>query len=199
MYHLFETISIRNGIAENLKWHQQRMESSFLALFGHPPGFGLEKVLKIPSECRKGHFRCRVDYDRQIREIRFTPYLKKEIKSLKLIENNRIDYPYKFSDRHQLSELYEMRGDCDDILIVKNGLITDTSFANVVLWDGLSWYTPSEPLLPGTCRARLIESGLVSEAKIKAAELPLFREFQLINALRGLDDMKPVPVNHINY
>ncbi len=197
MSHLFETISIRNGVAENLKWHQQRLESSFLALFGYPPDFSLGNVITIPDECMKGHFRCRVDYDRQIREIRFTPYHKKEIKSLKLLEDNRIDYQYKFSDRLQLDLLYEMRGECDDVLIVKNGLITDTSFANVILWDGRRWLTPAEPLLPGTCRARLIDNGMIAETMIKVTELHLFKELRLINALRGIDDMESIPVMNI--
>ncbi|MHC1776489.1 MAG: aminotransferase class IV family protein [Lentimicrobium sp.] len=197
MSRLFETISIRNGVAENLKWHQQRLELSYLALFGHSPGFSLKKYMDIPMECRKGHFRCRVDYDRQIREIRFTLYQKKEIKSLKLVEDNGIDYRYKFSDRRHLNELYEMRGNCDDVLIVKNGMITDTSFANVVLWDGRRWLTPCEPLLPGTCRARLIENGLIGEANIKARELHLFKELRLINALRGIDDMESIPARNI--
>lgn len=197
MSRLFETISIRNGAAENLKWHQLRLESSYLALFGQSPDFSFETDLKIPEEYRKGHFRCRVDYDLQIREIRFTPYHKKEIKSLKLVEDNGIDYRYKFSDRRQLDELYEMRGNCDDVLIVKSGMITDTSFANVVLWDGRRWLTPSEPLLPGTCRARLLENGLISEANIKATDLNLFKELRLINALRGIDDMESIPARNI--
>ncbi len=197
MYHLFETISIRNSVAENLKWHQLRLESSYLALFGQSPDFSLETVLEIPDECRNGHFRCRVDYDRKIREIRFTSYHKKAIKSLKLVEDNQIDYRYKFSDRQHLDKLFEMRGNCDDVLIVKNGLISDTSFANVILWDGLRWITPSEPLLPGTCRARLLENGLISEANIKATKLNLFKELRLINALRGLDDMESIPVRNI--
>jgi 4-amino-4-deoxychorismate lyase len=88
MSRLFETISIRNGAAENLKWHQLRLESSYLALFGQSPDFSFETDLKIPEEYRKGHFRCRVDYDLQIREIRFTPYHKKEIKSLIVVREN---------------------------------------------------------------------------------------------------------------
>jgi len=198
MYHLFETISIRDGVAENLPWHQQRLESSYNTLFGMAPGYILAEVISIPPECRHGHFRCRLDYDSQIREIGFTPYLVKEITSLQLAEDNAIDYRHKFADRRQLDQLYALRGSCDDVLIVKNGLITDTSYANVILWDGRQWLTPSEPLLPGTCRARLISDGLISEAKIKASELHLFRELKLINAMRGIEDMQAIPVGNIN-
>lgn len=197
MYHLFETISIREGMAENLPWHQQRLEASYMTLFGMAPGFVLAEVLSIQPECRQGHFRCRLDYNRQIKEIKFIPYLVKEITSLKLVEDNTIDYRHKFADRRQLDQLYALRGSCDDVLIVKNGLITDTSYANVILWNGRQWLTPSEPLHPGTCRARLIHNNLISVATIKASELHLFKELKLINAMRGIEDMKAIPVDNI--
>jgi 4-amino-4-deoxychorismate lyase len=197
MYHLFETISIRDGVAENLSWHQQRLEATYKTLFGTAPGFVLAEAVVIPSECRQGHFRCRLDYSRQIREISFTPYQIKEITSLQIVEENAVDYPHKFADRRQLDQLYAMRSNCDDVLIVKNGLITDTSYANVILWDGRQWFTPSEPLLPGTCRARLIHNNLISEATIKASELHLFKELKLINAMRGIEDMKAIRFSNI--
>jgi 4-amino-4-deoxychorismate lyase len=199
MYHLFETISIRDGVAENLPWHQQRLEASCRVLFGEAPEIDLAMVINIPLKCRQGHFRCRVDYDRQIREISFAPYQVKEITSLQLIEDNTIDYRHKFADRRQPDQLYALRGSCDDVLIVKNGLITDTTYANVILWDGRQWFTPSEPLLPGTCRARLIHEGMISEAKIKASELHLYKELKLINAMRGIEDMPAIPVGNIRW
>jgi 4-amino-4-deoxychorismate lyase len=198
MCHLFETISIRDGVAENLTWHQQRLDASYRTLFGMAPEFVLAEVISIPPECRQGLFRCRVDYDSEIREISFTPYQAKEITSLQLVEDNTIDYMHKSADRRQLDQLYTLRGSCGDVLIVKNGLITDTTYANVILWDGRQWLTPSEPLLPGTCRARLIHDGLISEAKIKASDLHLFKELKLINAMRGMGDMKAIPVDNIS-
>ncbi len=198
MCHLFETISIRGGVAENLPWHQRRLESSYFAMFGKAPVFNLSELIRIPMEAQHGHFRCRVDYDRQIRGISYTPYILREIKSLRLIEDNAIEYRHKFADRIQLDRLFALRGNCADVLIVKNGLITDTSFANIILWDGLRWSTPAEPLLPGTCRARLLAGGIISAAKISLADLHLFREIKLINALRGMDDQNGIPLNSIN-
>jgi len=197
MYHLFETISIRNGIAENLPWHRERFEASYLSLFGKMPGFSLADVLRVPPEARQGHFRCRIDYGKEIKAISFQLVLSREINSLRLVEDNKIDYPYKFADRLRLEKLYTMRGDADDVLIVKNGFITDTSVANILLWDGRQWLTPSEPLLPGTCRARLLDCGEITGAEIKPSELRLFRKVKLINALRGMEDTKSIPVTLI--
>lgn len=38
------------------------------------------------------------------------------------IEANDIDYSYKSTDRTELNRLTAQKGDCDDIVIVKNGL-----------------------------------------------------------------------------
>ncbi len=197
MSRLFESISIRNGIAENLPWHQERVEHSFRALYGKAAGFRIVDILRIPLEYRHGHFRCRLDYDPDFQELNFTPYELKEIRSLQLVVNNQIDYSHKYSDRRMLDLLFQERGGCDDVLIVKNDLITDTSYANIVLWDGHRWLTPDEPLLRGTCRARLLDYGLISEARITVKELGRFKEVKLINAMRGIDDMPPIPVSSI--
>lgn len=194
---LFETISIRNGTAENLSWHQARFEASTLALFGKSPDFSLAEVIRIPPEAQSGHFRCRIDYGKEVMDVRFQPVLSLEINSLRLIEDNEIDYPFKYADRHRLEKLFGMRGDCGDVLIVKNGFITDTSIANIILWDGQQWFTPSEPLLQGTCRARLLDCNAISEAKIKSKDLHLFSEVKLINALRRMEDTTSIPVSQI--
>ncbi len=49
----------------------------------------------------------------------------------------------------------------DDILIIRDGLLTDTSICNVALWNGTSWITPARPLFSGTMRAYLLDKGLV--------------------------------------
>ena len=71
-----------------------------------------------------------------------------------MIDNDDICYPYKYTDRDNINRLIELRGDCDDILIIKNGMVTDSSYANVVFRDlNGNWVTPSTFLLPGTIRA----------------------------------------------
>lgn len=194
---LFETISIRNGKAENLFWHQERLNASYSAIFGKTADINLAEMLKIPPEARHGHFRCRVDYNHEIVEISYTPYQIKEIKSLRLVVDDQVAYPHKFADRSQLSQLFALRGDCDDVLIVKNEFITDTTFANIILWNGRQWLTPAEPLHHGTCRARLLAGGLIYRAAIKASELFLFSEVKLINAMRGMDDTVSTPVSRL--
>ena len=66
-----------------------------------------------------------------------------------------------------MNSLFQIRQDKDDILIVKNGLLTDTSIANIALYDGNDWYTPLHPLLKGTKRAELLDKGVLKEKEIK--------------------------------
>jgi len=194
---LFETISIRNGMAENLPWHQERFEFSYHAFFGRMPDFTLFEVLHVPVNARQGHFRCRIDYDKVVKKISFNPYFEREVNKLRMVTDNSIDYRHKLANRSQLDVLFELRNDCDDVLIVKNGLISDTSVANIILWDGRRWLTPAVPLLPGTCRTRLLDYGLIHEAKIKPSDLHLFKEVKLINAMRDMDETKALPVGNI--
>ena len=196
---LFETISIRNGMAENLPWHQERLEASYRSLFGKTPDFKLAEVIRLPLDCRHGHYRCRINYDQDIKDINFYPYSLKEIYSLRLVEDNFADYPHKFANRTRLDQLFDLRNGADDVLIVKNGMITDTSFANIVFWDGRRWLTPTEPLLPGTCRARLMDFGFIAESNIKPSDLRHFKEAKLINAMRGIESTQPIPVGNITW
>ena len=53
-----------------------------------------------------------------------------------------IDYRYKQADRRVLDEAFALRDTADDVLIVRHGLLTDTSIANIALWDGCEWHTP---------------------------------------------------------
>ena len=65
----------------------------------------------------------------------------REIRSLKVVVDDRIDYSFKSADRSSLNRLTAQKGDCDEIIIVKNGLVTDTSFTNIAVFDGEQWLT----------------------------------------------------------
>jgi 4-amino-4-deoxychorismate lyase len=92
----------------------------------------------------------------------------------------------------------EMRGDCDDILIVKRGMVTDSSYSNVVFRGSYgNWVTPATYLLPGTRRASLIQQGLISETDISINDITKYTELKLINAMMGLDDTEGIPVKNI--
>lgn len=132
-----------------------------------------------------GIHKCRVLYGREIEEITCTPYQMREVSSLRLIAADTVDYTYKSANRDELNALYARRGVADDVLIVKDGFLTDTSIANVALYDEKMemWCTPSRPLLRGTKRAELIDKKIIVEREIPQSHLGEYSKIMLFNAM----------------
>lgn len=150
-------------------------------------GVKFELSFLSPPHC--GIYRCKVVYDNvQIISVEYQPYVKKEIKKLKLIESE-IEYSKKYLDRSEITKLLKSVDDADDIIIVKNGVITDTSIANVALLKNGIWITPKKPLLNGTMREKLLMEGLLEEADISAKNLAEFEAIAIMNALRGFEPL----------
>jgi 4-amino-4-deoxychorismate lyase len=180
-----------------MEFHQARFEKARRDFFGFSTRINLIESIEIPDFAKTGLFRCRVTYSKQIEKIEFIPHQYREIKSLKLVEDNEIDYRFKFDDRERLNLLFEKRGTCDDIIIVKNDCITDSSFANTVFFDGEHWWTPDSPLLPGTQRAKLLSEKKVSECRITYKDISKFTKAGLINALNNLEEMPEIEISNI--
>lgn len=180
----FETIKIVDGVVKNISYHQARYES-VLKEFKRGEFLKLEELLDPP---KNGVYRCKIIYniDNEV-NICYFRYQKRVINSLRLIHNDKIDYYFKRNDRGELNELFDKRGSCDDILIVKNNLLSDTSIANIALFDGSVWLTPATPLLMGTTRARYLEMGKIIKADIRVDELKNFSKIALLNAMVDFD------------
>lgn len=194
---LLETIKCIDGKLFNLKWHNFRFNQSRKIHFGLNTKMSLANFIKIPVSARKGTFRCRISYSNTIEKIEFLPHDYNQINSLKLVVDNDIDYHLKYSNRNRLHKLYEKRGNCDDILIVKNGCITDSYTANPVFYDGSKWWTSTTPLLQGTQRAKLLEENKIFECWITPEDLSKYTKVGLINALQDLNDMPVVEIENI--
>jgi 4-amino-4-deoxychorismate lyase len=198
MCRLFETIRVENGKPLHLGWHQQRMEKACKEFWPGSQQQELENLLKVPSEFSTGIVRCNISYGEEIEDIRYTYYSRRSIRSLKLVYCDTIDYHVKYLDRTILGKLMDMRGECDDILIVKDGLITDTSMSNIIFYNGTTWVTPDKPLLKGTCRERLLEEGMIATSDICADDLHLFTGCKLINAMRFPEEEEMIRVPQID-
>ena len=197
MYPLLETIRFENGVFSNPEYHFRRMKKSVNNCFNQALHFKPEHVLLEAQKNfgkKKGLYKFRLLYDAKQFRWEFTPYQLPSIKTLKLIVDNQIEYSHKFSDRTKLDLLHLQRGDADDILVVKNGKITDTSFANIVFYDGHRWLTPRQPLLPGTQRAFLLDTGQLSETEITPDDMSRFSKARLINAMIRFEDAVEVRV-----
>ena len=198
MSRFIETIKCRNGRLYNIDYHNSRFNVTLKKNYNVNSKFNLAELIDIPENYSNGLFKCRVLYSDQIHKIEFLPYKQRNINSLKLVEDNKIEYSFKYADREKLNFLFNQREECDDILIVKHGCITDSFYANTVFFDGQKWWTPDTPLLSGTQRAFLIDSEKIFITRITVHDLKKYSYAGLINAMLGLDEMPRIPISEIN-
>lgn len=105
---------------------------------------------------------------------------------------------YKSTDRSRLNALVAQKGNCDDIIIVKHGLLTDTSFTNLAIFDGKHWVTPRHPLLPGTKRAALLDKGMIQKADITLEDLRNANKVSLFNAMIDFGEIE-IAIENVHF
>ena len=76
------------------------------------------------------------------------------------------------------------------MIFVKNGIVTDTSIANIAIFYENSWITSTQCLLKGTTRARLIEEKKLIEKDISLEMLKNASQIALMNAMIDFDIIK---------
>ena len=193
---LLESIKLLDGKFLNLFYHEQRMHKSLQMLCGENDHMNLEEFLQNLSAPQTGLYKCRITYDEQKKEVEFLPYIPKDVGSLKIVEHDRINYEFKYRDRKTIERLYTMREHCDDILIVKRGYVTDSSYSNIVFKKGNTWYTPWSALLKGTQRQKLLQENKIQEEEIRIEDIRSFDTFKLINAMLEFEGPE-IPVQNI--
>jgi len=182
-----ETVRTVDGEVLHLAYHQARFDRTRAAHHASTQ-ISLSALL---SPSLAGTQRCRILYDRNgVIDVHYQTYEPRTILSLQAVEDNNITYTYKSADRSALKCLFEQRRGADDVAVIKNGFVCDTTIANLIFFDGVKWLTPVEPLLKGTTRARLLEGGTIQEAAIKIEEIPRFKKVAIINAMLGFYEIK---------
>lgn len=197
MYPFLETIKIDRGEVKNLQLHQQRMDLTLKSLRNAPNPFSLKDRIFCPMEWAEGIVKCRVLYDLDGIAITYDPYFKRSLRSFKLIEGDQISYSYKYADRSAIDQLFASRGACDDIIMTKNGLVTDASMANLVFRKNRWLYTPASPLLAGTKRKQYLQEGRIRPMEIRVSEMKEYDAFKCINAMLDLEDTDWLPISCI--
>ncbi|MEG0519261.1 MAG: aminotransferase class IV [Bacteroidales bacterium] len=178
-----ETIKIADAHPCNLEYHVKRME--------HTIGRSLPLHLQPEPHLCKGLVKCRVVYNHSsIISIEYLPYHIPVIKSLTQVECNNLDYHFKYQDRMRINQLKSIHCNPEeDILIIKNGFITDTSFCNIVFENNQGLFTPSTPLLNGTKRQYLLDTGQIQECVITKNDFHKYSKIRLINAMIDLHEL----------
>lgn len=195
---LFETIKVINKKLLSVSLHNERMNRSRYELFGCKNELNLGELIEIPSDITKDVYKCKVIYSDTIKDVEFRMYAPRRIEKLRLAYRDEIDYSYKYLERTIFKKLLK-ENNCkenEDILIIKNGRVTDTSYSNIALFDGKEWYTPKFPLLKGTKRARLILDKRIIEKDILAEDLKYYEKIIMINAMLEFDMDKAHTMNN---
>ena len=197
MFQLLETIKISNNILRNISYHNKRVNDARYHLFKISESWNLEESIPLTGLIASEIYKCRIIYGTKIKSVEINPYIFAPLKSLRLVQDESIEYDYKYLDRHKLNQLRNKADGADDVLIVKNDFITDTSFANIVFFDGNRWITPANPLLKGTNRQYYIDQNIIFEKEIKIRDLPFFKKARIINAMIDLEESEDIEICNI--
>ncbi|MCR9063611.1 MAG: aminotransferase class IV [Cytophagales bacterium] len=185
MFQYFETIKYQNGEFFLLDYHEERMNRTRREALGENQAISLLANIKLTPEDDQV-YRCKVRYKKNIQTVDYFPYSLAAHKTMEIKDAGNYDYNYKSTDRKFLLDAVA-ESEQDEVLFVKNGFVTDTSYCNVVLHDGHQWVTPSTYLLKGVKRSFLLDKGLIKEKEIRVEDLPHFSKIALINAMRDFE------------
>jgi 4-amino-4-deoxychorismate lyase len=196
MSQFIESIKVEDKKIFLLEYHQKRIDQTF-AHFGKEGSIDLAKVYKHLEHDEDGLFKLRLvyDLDKKVR-TQMIPYAIPEIDDFQLVENNSFDYSFKFEDRKELEKM-KMKSKAEEIIIVKNNHITDTSFSNLLFLKGKDWFTPTSYLLNGVQRQNLLKHKEIKETEVTLQNIKEFSHFQIINALNDFDENFIYPLDRI--
>lgn len=189
MYRFIETIRVENGKIERFALHANRVWNTRKHFWGYAEPFTVDTVTSVVTPM-SGIYKLRFTYDEtHIYDLSYTPYHFQNILQLQPVIVNTIDYAYKYADRSAFAVLKEEVGEGCEPLIIRDGLVTDTSYTNIAFFDGCQWFTPSTPLLNGTRRQSLLASHQIREKEIRFHDIPQYTSIALFNAMMDLGDL----------
>ena len=196
MSRFIESIKIEDQKAFLLDLHQKRVNQTF-AHFGKEGSIDLAKIFKNLEHDEDGLYKLRIVYDLDKKfTTQLIPYAIPEIENFQLVENNSYDYSFKFEDRKEFERM-KAKAKTEEIIVVKNNHITDTSYTNILFLKGKEWFTPTTYLLNGVMRQYLLHEKKIKETEITLQNIKEFSHFQLINAMNDFDDMFIYPIERI--
>ena len=199
MPYFIDTIKLLDGRYNLIDFHNNRVNNTINHFFGFDPQIDLNLLLPNPDKYKTGTYKCRLTYSNHIENIEITPYVIRTIKKLKIIDLDDPDfhmkyksfnYDFKYRDRTPIDSFLKGIGDKSDVLFIKNGSLTDTSFSNIVLYEREKWITPATFLLNGVKRRYLLENNYIMEEKISLDSINRFMKISLINAMLDPGDIE---------
>lgn len=188
MCQLLESIKCQDGVLYNLAAHQNRMRTSMHKLLGVEAKLDLKRAIKKVAIPRKGLYKCRIIYGRDINRIEFVAYERNAVIDVAFIEDNTMSYSHKLLDRSCIEKHTKTLSYDTEVVFIKKDRITDASYSNIALYNGTEWHTPTYPLLKGTMRNRLLEEGKIKRQDIMYNDIKAYSHISFINALNDLEE-----------
>ena len=183
MYPFIETVCLEEGQIVRPLYHNARMNAVRRECFGALDNVRVEDIIDAAFRPLQ-RTRCRISYGAEVMGVEYFPYRLRRVQTVNLVSaEDGFDYHLKSADRSGLDALFALRGTADDVLIVRDSRITDTSIGNVALFDGERWFTPSSPLLKGTHRQFLLDEGRIFERNIRVKDLCNYSAVRIFNAM----------------
>ena len=197
MSRFIESIKVEDQKIFLKELHQKRMNDTF-SHFGKECKIDIYSLFLNLEHDEDGLYKFRIEYDLDNNNFKtqIIPYAISKLSNFELVIDNEIDYSFKSVDRTQLQKLKD-KSHADEVIIVKNNQITDTSYSNLLFLKDKTWFTPKSYLLNGVMRQNLLQSKEIKEAEITLENIKEFTHFQLINALNDFDDMFIYPIEKI--
>ncbi len=189
MYQFFESIKLLDGKLHLLDLHSERLNLTRTKFFENIKDIDLEKELMLPCEKKNGLYKVKVVYAKYLESVTIDSYIIKDHHKIKLLEKPDIKYDFKFLDRKTLEEDFKQDADFDDVIFLKNGILTDATYSNLAFFDGKTWFTPENCLLNGVKRKAWLDSGIITEKKILKDDIQDFQKIAFINAMRDFEKM----------
>lgn len=196
MSRFIESIKVEDQKIFLTELHQKRMNETF-SHFGKECKIDIYSLFVNLENDEDGLYKFRIEYDVDNNfKTQIIPYAISEHDDFELVIDNEIDYSFKSADRMQFQKLKRDSG-ADEIIIIKENQITDTSYSNLLFLKDKSWFTPKTYLLNGVMRQSLLSSKKIEETEITINNIKDFSHFQLINALNDFDEMFIYPIQKI--
>jgi len=182
-----------------MELHNERCNRTRTHFFGRQPELRIDWHLSVPDHLKSETLKFTVTYAIEIVNVEYVIYRIRPIRSLRMITDDTIEYEFKYADRSKLGLLTQKRDYFDDILIIKNGFITDISYANIIFLLEKRWYSPERPLLSGTRLRSYLEQGRITPAPLRPEDLSSFSEARMINAMVSIEQSPVIPIGEIRF
>ena len=183
-----ESIKLLNGDVYHLAYHQERVCRTFSHFFPSEKVLSLQEIISKIALPAIGKYKIRIVYSKDNPIVEIHPYHIKPINTIKCVNADEYDYSYKFLNREFLNILKQTSG-ADEVIFIKNGKVTDSSYANIIFFDGKQWITPSTFL-------RLLNEGKITEAPIHYTDIQNFEQIGFINAMLDMGEFN-LPISKL--